>query len=194
MGGAKQVGLAVICWAVLGAVGCSSPQANEQPAPPESKPVAAPYGATGSTLISDLSDEQRDEFCGHAGAFLLSSGAWDSVTDTFARVTGVHAAFVADPKPTTDAEARAVCQEAYDEAAKLGSGDPKQNCAAAKPSCGATIDEYDACLAVEPEFRAAQAASLPTCDELTLDYLQSGMHQWPERPAACTTVEKKCAP
>lgn len=194
MGGVRRVGVAVIGWAVLGASACSSPHASEEPAPPESKPVAAPDGATGSTLIADMSDEQRDEFCDHASAYLLTSGAWDSSNETYYRTVGIHAAFVADPKATTDAEARALCQKAYDEVAQLGSDDPRAHCAARKSNCGVTVDEYDACLAEQPDYQAAMADSFPSCDELTLDYLQPGMHQWPERPAACTTVEEKCPP
>ncbi len=139
-------------------------------------------GLPDSAVIGALPPDQLDAFCKE----LAPAEVQAQLNDFLCRYTALFtAAFT-----STDEQARAACQGAYDQCVATPSTSTAE-CTEPRPDCTATVGEARACLAELPSVISAVNSALPACKDLTRDKLEALDPSPPDAPA-CTTFQEKC--
>src|SRR6187431_1778379 len=145
-------------------------------------------GVAGDKQLSSLSDQEVAGLCKKLGDYFTTGPVGKDLQDFSCRFAGLFAGFAAQ----SDAELRAACKTTYD-ACKAAPTKTESTCGKPEASCTATVAEYDACVNDSVKALAALEGALPSCDKLTLAFLNSsdpGMSSDP--PASCTILDSKC--
>jgi hypothetical protein len=148
---------------------------------------------SGDKPLSELTDAESTQVCKDLDSYYESSGLFDNLKEFNCRFAGMFAAAFA--APTTDAQARAACSEAYDECAAAPAEPTSQECTKPSASCTATVSELEACISDSTAVLSEVNDVFPSCAELTLADLEDSGSEPGEpqmSPASCESFEMKC--
>ena len=177
------------CVSMLFAVACSSDQPGEAPfssgLPPDSG-------------LGGLSDADLTRLCSSRLEYLLSKPV---VQEGNCKLAGGFAAlfdFLAG-KATSDADVQASCGKAYDQCkATIASDAGASNlmCSKPKPTCTATVREYEACTTDMVQSYRQIVDEMPACQDMKLSDIHvgdAGTSDSPiQNPASCEALRAKC--
>jgi hypothetical protein len=154
-------------------------------------------GLPAGSILGTLSDADWQKFCGAAAAYESSN----SDPDISCRLAGISAAALAAAfgAAPNDAAVQKTCKDTYDQCksttATMDAGAGTNNCSSKPGSdCTATVSEAETCLTDSTAAEKAAAASIPTCESLTLAQFQmpSDAGTTTSSPESCKTATQKC--
>ena len=175
---------------VLALLACSS--SNDQ-----KSGGAFSSGLPAGSILGSLSDADWQKFCGAAAAYESSN----SDPDTSCKLAGISAAALAAAfgGAQNDAAVQKTCKDTYDQCksttATMDAGTGSNNCSRKPGSdCMATVSEVETCLTDSAAAEKAAAASVPTCESLTLAQFQMTRDAGAptSSPDSCKTATQKC--
>jgi hypothetical protein len=141
-------------------------------------------GVEGSKKVSALTPQERQTFCAAEEKFFKANPA--VATSACKLLAFLPVAFA---MPKSDAEARTLCQQAYDQCL---AHPETAKCDQQPTTCSATVSQAEACTSAAPAWFVSSTATLPSCATLKLsdlDSASSGGLMDPPPPAACKALD-----
>jgi hypothetical protein len=181
---------AAACVSTLSAMACSSSS------PPTEPPFSS--GLPPDSVLGGLDGADLTGLCASRQKYLLSKPV---VQEGNCRVAGgIAAAFaVLGGAAKTDADVQTSCAKGYDQceaalASDAGVGDVM--CSAPKPTCSATVREYETCVTDSVTIFQQIVDEMPACKDMKLSDIHLGdagpSDPTIQNPASCEALKTKC--
>jgi hypothetical protein len=179
------------CVSTLSAAACGSSSS-----PPADPPFSS--GLPPNSVLGGLNEADLAGLCASSRKYLLSKPV---VQEGDCRIAGgITALFdVLGGSAKTDADVQMSCSKGYDQceaafASDAGVGDTM--CAAPKPTCTATVSEYEACTTDSVATFQQVVDEQPACKDMKLSdiHVNDGGPSGPaiQNPASCQALQAKC--
>jgi hypothetical protein len=146
-----------------------------------------------SKTLEQLTPDEGIKLCNEVYAFETRSGMIADMIELTCRVNAPVGVHRLGDTSQSDADLRAACKENYDVCRSAPPPAPAE-CPFPRPTCTATVADEDAALNDWFAWTQAARAQVPTCDEITVAYLEAlgGSNPEPPLPASLTTFGEKC--